>query len=480
MVLNRRTALKMGLGAGVVVAGIPVTQSVLWNGKDFTRPGYEPALPNAPEGHAAWQNWSGIHKATPKEMFVPADVTTLAEKIGSWGGRVRPVGSGHSFTPLVPSQDMIVDISRLSGLIHYDAVAKTATFGAGTRLRQAAQLAAKVGLAFPNLPDIDVQTLAGSFSTGTHGTGRTLAAIHDGIVSFRMITATGSILDVSRNSHPELFAAGKVSLGSLGVITDYTLRMVDNYALTRSITLARTDDIIANMLDLSKAHRNFEFYALPGSEYSAVIIHDSYDGKLEGRPPSKDEDFLATLKDLRDTLGWWPWLRRKAFGAYVSAFVPDDGPMEEATDEYWRLLTTSRPTKFNETEYHIPEANAQAAIAEISAIMNSRPDAYFPVECRFTGQDDAWLSPFNDGVRCSIAVHTPAEEPYKVLADVIEPVLQRHGGRPHWGKMHSLGQHELMEMYPAFGDFKALRKEMDPSGKFLNAHLAKLFGENLA
>jgi FAD/FMN-containing dehydrogenase len=56
-------------------------------------------------------------------------------------------------------------------------------------------------------------------------------------------------------------------------------------------------------------------------------------------------------------------------------------------------------------------------------------------------------------------------------------MYQEAGGRPHWGKLHSLGRERLTELYPDFERFLALRAELDPKGKFLNAHLAKLFGE---
>lgn len=473
MTLTRRKMLGYGALAGLAV---PAAMQAHWLSRDFTRPGYSPDIPPAPPGRQIWRNWSGYQVATPEQIYSAASEEELATRIVDWPGRIRPVGSGHSFSALVPSEDMILDTGRLSGLISVDAAAGMATFGAGTRLRQAAMLAAEHGLGFANLPDIDVQTLAGSFSTATHGTGCGLQALHGCITGFRLITADGTARDVTRDSNPDLFDAGRVSLGTLGVITRYTLKLVPDYALNRRLFILPTNEAIARMHDLAAAHRNFEFYVLPNLGYAAVITHDLYQGEIAGRVPSEDEDWIATLKDLRDILGWWPWLRRRAFDAYVALDVPADGVLEDTTDKYWKLLSTARATRMNEMEYHLPEQGAQEAVRAVVAALESRKESFFPMEVRFTGQDDAWLSPFNDGTRVSVAVHKLASEPLDMLFGTVEPILRAYGGRPHWGKLHSLNAPDLAALYPDFDRFAALRARLDPAGKFLNPHIAALFG----
>ncbi len=52
-----------------------------------------------------------------------------------------------------------------------------------------------------------------------------------------------------------------------------------------------------------------------------------------------------------------------------------------------------------------------------------------------------------------------------------------HGGRPHWGKMHTLTARQLRERYPRFDDFTALRDRLDPDRIFANAYLERVLGE---
>ncbi|MFK7915317.1 MAG: FAD-binding protein, partial [Pseudomonadales bacterium] len=275
MALSRRTLL--ATGAITAAVGIPVVQHVSWSKQSFKRDGFVESPPGPPEGRRNWSNWSGIERATPHTIAVPANDAELAELIRNSTDPIRPVGTGHSFTGLVPSDGIIVDVSRFTGLLTHDPVAMTATFGAGTRLRQASRALSEVGLGFPNMPDIDVQTLAGSFATATHGAGAGLTAIHDYAIGFRLITAAGDVVDVTEASHPELFAAGKVSLGALGVITQYTLRVVPAFKLLRTVTVMTIEDIMDQAVAAAQSHRGYEFFYLPGTGYGAVLVHDVTD-----------------------------------------------------------------------------------------------------------------------------------------------------------------------------------------------------------
>ncbi|WP_353227888.1 D-arabinono-1,4-lactone oxidase [Novosphingobium sp.] len=462
--ISRRTMLLGGAGAAaLLVPGVPYA---LWRGRNFTRPDFN-AAPLAP---GEWANWSGAHRITPKSLAVAQSEADIVRVVKTSPPPIRAVGSGHSFTPLVPTPGTILDIGPVSGLIAHDTAAKTATLHAGTILQVAARALDEVGLALPNLSDIDVQTLAGLFATGTHGTGRNLTALHDAIVGFRLVPASGEPIDVTAASDPDLFAAGKVAMGTLGIMSQFTLRLVDRFALHRRVFVTPMEEMFDQIEPLSHQHRNFEILYLSGTGKAVGITHDLWTGPIGGRPPSTDEETLKGMRDLRDQFGWFPWLRRKMSDNLITS-----GVHEDTTDRSWKLLSTSRNTRFNEMEYHVPEANGLAALREIIATMDQRPDAFFPIEMRLTHADDAWLSPFNGGTRMSIAIHAPAEESFRMFFDVFQPIFRKYGGRPHWGKLHNLTAADLRALYPRFDDFCAVRQRMDPAGLFLNPFTARIF-----
>lgn len=468
MKISRRTAL-IGGAAGVAAVGVPVAKYASWSGQDFARPDWDAGPAEAVPGRVNWSNWSGLQRATPTEIASPGSEDELAALMARADGPVRPVGSGHSFTPLVNSDGIIIDVSRLQGLISHDTAAGTVTFGAGTRLRRVAQLSDAIGLAFHNLPDIDTQTLAGGFATATHGTGRGLSAMHADIAGFRLVTPQGEIIEAVVGENDDLLHAGQVSLGALGVISQYTLKFRPTYKLRRRVWIEAIDDMLDRAEELARTHRNFEFYYAPHTGYAIGISHDETDDPVTERGASTDDEFLDGLRQLRDKFGWSSWLRRRIA---TSAF--EAGEVENIVDLSWKLLSTTRPTRFNESEYHVPEENGLQAVRDAIKMLDVRRDGFFPMEVRFVRGDDAWLSPFWHGQDISIAIHAAVDEPYAYLVDDFEPMFRRHGGRPHWGKLHNLTASDFTALYPRMGEFRALQKDLDPTGKMLNDHLREI------
>ena len=55
-----------------------------------------------------WYNWSGELSCVPAGRVVPKNEAALVNYIQSTTGALRPVGSGHSFSPLVPTDGHII------------------------------------------------------------------------------------------------------------------------------------------------------------------------------------------------------------------------------------------------------------------------------------------------------------------------------------------------------------------------------------
>jgi FAD/FMN-containing dehydrogenase len=70
-----------------------------------------------------------------------------------------------------------------------------------------------------------------------------------------------------------------------------------------------------------------------------------------------------------------------------------------------------------------------------------------------------------------------ASKDYHPLFDWIEPIFWKYNGRPHWGKVHTLGYEQLKYLYPRYDDFITLQASLDPEGRMLNDHLKYLLGK---
>lgn len=467
MKISRRAAI--GAAASAAVVGAGAAGAVL---AERDKP--EPPAPSAMDakGNLVWRNWSGIRFSYPRSRAAPVSEDELVHILKVSPTPIRAVGAGHSFMPLVPTDGTLLTLDSLAGVASVDN--GIATVWAGTRLGALGPALAARDRAMPNLPDINKQSLGGALATATHGTGKHLAALHGDVVGLRLATASGDILECDVEKNRDIFSAAHVSLGALGILTQVKLRTSANRRVHRRVWLEPLETSLAKAEERWNTHRNFEFYAVPFTGLAANIAHDETDEPARPRGPETDSQFLEALRVLRNLFGFSNAIRKAA--AHVAFWYNEQNP-EEAVDEGWKLLSTERPVRFNEMEFHVPAERQLACLHEVVAVIEkNRPDVFFPIELRRIASDDAWLSPFQGAPRGSIAVHCYYRDEYEFLFTLIEPTLRRHGGRPHWGKLNSLKSADFAALYPRWKDFLDVRHSLDPEGKLLNGYLKEIFG----
>jgi L-gulonolactone oxidase len=128
-------------------------------------------------------------------------------------------------------------------------------------------------------------------------------------------------------------------------------------------------------------------------------------------------------------------------------------------------------------EYGIPRAAFPEAFAALRRIVDDLPfRVQFPVECRFTGPDDVWLSHGYGRDSAYVAVQQYVGVPYEPFFRAFEKVCLGLEGRPHWGKLHYRDAESLRPAYPRFDDFLAVRDRLDPNRIFANAYTDRVLG----
>jgi FAD-linked oxidoreductase len=418
-----------------------------------------------------WQNWSKSLPPSKAEVHTPESIDALSTLLKAHKSGVRPAGSGHSWMPLIPSKTAIVKLDHFADVGDVDPQTQQAWLGAGGRLHDLSPALADRGYAFRNLGDIDVQTLAGATSTGTHGTGQTLPGLAADIQGLRLVTGTGEHIEISVDNNPEWLDGGRVALGALGILTEIKMQLVERFKLHRQVWPESHAHTLEHAERYWRENRNFEFFYIPFSDTDLLITHNTSEAPVT--PPLDDDSTSAVmeLKSLRDALKWCSPLRRWLLKRAISK-----APTENIVGESWDMLASERNVLFNEMEYHLPVDKGLEALEEVRHyIEKKRPDVFFPFEARQTASDTAWLSPFNGGGRISIAVHCYHKDAFDFLFTDVEPIFQKYGGRPHWGKLNSMTAEQARAWYPNFEKFAALRRELDPDGRLLNGYLSDLF-----
>ena len=426
-----------------------------------------------------WKNWSGYVESPRTPVLTPDSGAALAAVLAdaARGGKpVRMVGAGHSFSPLVASDGVIVSLDKLQGIVDVDTATRIARVHAGTRLFALGGALAQRGLAMENLGDINVQSIAGATSTGTHGTGLAFGNLATQIAALKFVTADGREVVASPDENPDLFAGGRIGLGSLGALTELSLRLVPAFRLKLERGRMSLDDCLAQADALVAANRQFEFYWLPHTETVLTKKWNVTDA------PVDEVGFGRWVSDVL--------LENVAFGALckVGKAVPAMCPplsrfcaslvsASEQVDASWSMLSTVRAVRFNEMEWSVPAERGADALREIKALISRREfPLMFPLEYRWVKGDDIWLSPDFGRDSVHISVHQYVGMPHEAYFDAVQAICLNHGGRPHWGKVHSLKAAQLSRLYPRWDDFLALREKMDPAGVFLTPYLRGLFG----
>jgi FAD-linked oxidoreductase len=426
-----------------------------------------------------WTNWSQSVVSKPRNVIAPKDEVELAAAVRCADGVVRVPGTGHSFTPLCATDGTLIDMAAFRGLACADKSNTTATFRSGTELWETGAALYSNGLSLINLGDIDRQTLAGAIGTGTHGTGRSLRSLSGEVAGFRLILANGSVLVCSKTQNPEVFEAGRVALGTMGVMTEITMNARTSYRLAERSLLISTKELFSKLDSLIASNRHFEFFWFPYADIAVCKTLNETDApaaepagaealRKRGERMSVD---LRLFSATNRILPFAPFLRKPAHRLFSQSMTARPKPR-------WchESFPSARPVRFNEMEYAVPLAKGADCVNEIvSTIRRRKIGTGFPVEFRTVAADDIPLSPFFERESATIAVHQHYRTDYRALFSACEEVFRAYDGRPHWGKHHSRTRDELRSLYPGFERFVELRRQLDPAGKFLNAYLRPMF-----
>lgn len=434
------------------------------------------------EASRTWTNWAGTASAAPQRVHTPRNRAEIAETVAHAaveGRQVRARGSGHSFTPVAATGSDAIDLRYFTGVASADVDTGLVTVRAGTTLRALNAELDKHGLAMTNLGDIDAQTISGAISTGTHGTGARFTGLSAQVESLDLVLADGSAVTCSAERRPELFAAARVGLGALGVVTHVTLRCEPSFVLSATERPEPLEEVLDGFDDFAADNDHFEFYWFPYGRDALVKRNNRLPTGTESRPLSAARQFLDY--ELTENVAFGAVCR---LGRAVPRLVRPLGRISasllsprEYSDRSHRVFVTHRAVRFVESEFAVPRESVHEVLAELRTLVStlSIPVA-FPVEVRVAAGDDIWLSTAYQRDTAYVAIHQFVGMPYREYFAGFAAIADAVGGRPHWGKLHDLDAAALRERYPRFDDFLRVRAEVDPDGVFGNDHLRHILG----
>ncbi len=425
-------------------------------------------------------NWARNQTCTPAAKHLPRsedELATIVAEAHHERRTVRCVGSGHSFSAAVLTDDVLISLDNMSRILEIDRAERVVRVEAGISLAELVKTLDRFDLALPNLGDIAYQTVAGAISTSTHGTGLHLGGLATQVIAMRLVLATGDIVDIAADDDPALLQSAAVSLGALGVISSVTIQCVDSFNLRAVETPEPLADVLATWTERCESNDHFEFLWIPGTDQALTKSNNRTAGAIEP---------IGRFAYARDKIG----VENVLFGGLsrFSRRFPASIPTLASTitrvaqpndysDASWKIFASARWVRFVEMEYAIAFDVLPDVVREID--MMTRRNGHqvlFPVEARAAAADDLALSTAHGRTSAYVAVHMSAGRDYRSYFKDVEAIASTVGGRPHWGKLHFKNADDLAALYPSWSDFAATRDRLDPTRTMSNAYVTRVLG----
>jgi D-arabinono-1,4-lactone oxidase len=466
----------------------------------------DPSIPFNPQTRYLHHTWAQTFFSRPELFFQPSTIPEL-QKIVTLARRLRKricvTGFGHSPSDLTCTSSWLINLDNLSRV---ESITKDGlvTFEAGLSLHKLNAYLDSQGFTLPNLGSIDVQSVAGSIATGTHGSSLSHGLLSSTVTSLTILLSNAQLVTCSAIKNPDLFRAALLSLGALGIITNITLRAVPSFKLSWSQTLHPLSEILSTWSTTLWTTKEYtRVWWMPYSSRAVIWAASRTEEPL--RPPNTTfyggklgyylyHNLLYLSHYVPRLLPFVEWF---IFGMQYG-FKPGSFEMSAVESAKDALLMDCLYSQFV-NEWALPLSKGPEAIVRLGAWINGDPQTaripfssegvwvHCPIEVRVSDTTlESKLAKNASGVK-SLLDPTPADEPTLYLNatlyrpygkdppcreryyEAFEWLMRDMGGKPHWAKNFTYtAREEIGDMY---GDdmkvFLKIRKEVDPGGMWL-------------
>jgi alditol oxidase len=409
-------------------------------------------------------NWAGNLEYSTETLYSAKSQEQIQDFVKTHP-KFKVLGSRHCFNNIADSKDAFLSLRPLDEIVSLDAQARTVTVDAGITYGQLAPLLDAKGFALHNLASLPHISVAGACTTATHGSGEKNGNLATAVSALEIITASGDVVNLSRQQDANFFQGAVVGLGALGVITKITLDIQPTYQMRQYV-----------YENLSFAAMKDHFDTIQASAYSVSLFTDWQNHNFS-------EVWLKTRTEKGQAFNAKP----EFFGAKlatknlhpIAAISAENctqqmgilGPWYERLPHF-RMGFTPSAGKELQSEYFVPRHHAVEAILAVERLRDQIKPHLLITEIRAIAADDLWMSPCYQ--QPCVTIHFTWKQDWPAVSHLlptIEKELAPFGARPHWGKLFTMQPQQLHAIYPKLPQFLALTKKLDPNGKFRNDFL---------
>ena len=425
-----------------------------------------------------YRNWDGSYTRIPGRFERPGSLDELAEIIRG-AKRVSVVGAGHSFNDIHLNDEVLVSLDRIAGNISYDAEAMTATFHAGTRMRDVNEFIQPLGLALPLLPDHNAQSIGGVLATDVHATARrgSPGYISEYVTALKIMDGKGEVHTAEKGSPHFRSAIG--GMGCTGLIVEATFQAVPIFKLKVPTFTVSIDELLEN---LDNYYEEFDHFGAGWIQSAGRVLVEAKrrtDEKESFMGPFREDVAqvteaiaLSLLLPLTVNFGaFGKWLGGTALKIFMYI---GDWTGTDLVHTSWEGFNRNVYHLHKEVEFACSPEGAREVYRQAKEVFDSDPNhSYYVLGIRRTrANPNTMIGPGSgaaDQELCWMAPHLVDNIQIPKDEAIWRKIIESVDGRPHNGKnMLGIKPEYIVAHQPEWNDFLALVEEMDPEHKLTN------------
>jgi decaprenylphospho-beta-D-ribofuranose 2-oxidase len=455
----------------------------------MTRMADRVATPAAPPTRSArLTGWGRIAPSTA-QLAEPAGPDRVAALLAAApaGRGVIARGLGRSYNNAAQNGGgLVIGTRAMNRIMSLDTGSGLAVCEAGVSLEQLMVAGLAAGWFVPVSPGTRQVTVGGAIAADVHGKNHHRAgsfATH--VPWFDLLLPDGSERRVTPDAEPALFWATAGGMGLTGIMLRAGVQLIRVETSRLTVDTVRTADIDETMAYLAATDDRYG--------YTVAWTDCLARGAKLGRSVITSGDF-AQVSDLapwdqRDPLAFRPAARLSAPPVFPNGLLNRStvalaneafyrrAPRRldaqiQAIGQFFHPLDAIRnwnrvygPGGFRQYQFVVPFGQDQLVRRALERISAARAPSFVTVLKRFGPGDPGLLSFPLAG--WTLALDFPARTPgLDGLLDQLDTEVADAGGRVYLAKDSRVRPEVLAQMYPRLAEFRQLRAELDPDGRF--------------
>jgi FAD/FMN-containing dehydrogenase len=451
-----------------------------------------------------WGNWGKSARCRPELSFYPQtaeDLIRIVNFARDAGKRVRATGSSHSWSALVPTDDVLVYTRRLNRVTMdlSDESQPRVVVESGATIREVNDVLERHGYALPFNVVLESVRLGGLIATGSHGSGWNNRTLSDLAHSIEVVTASGQLRKFETGvDSDEAMNAVRLDLGMFGLVYRMTLDVQPSWnvrAIDRREPIERTLD---NLPEQVASHDNLDLFWWPFCDQFWVKSWDRVESPITAKPRRDWIDnacATVTSRIHRETLRAIGAAPRLTPAACRMIFQMTPSVRDEVVEvveaiHYRRAIEVAKmgcvevafkiDRDFENVKWAINLVREQTA----RCAARGQYPLNVVLNARFIHNSDCLLSPaFGAGHTCYIEIlsRTNEKQWLDFSGAIAREWLQLPQARPHWAKQFRHIPGVVEHLKTSLGDniarFNAIKQrlQVDPGHMFVNRALQEIF-----